>query len=106
MTLHGQEWKATSAKHQAPFRPLADQRDLTCGEWPVQGPLQARFGTIPGLFAHGLPVGGHEQGALILLRGDECLHCKRRSKTCPTSLTPANGHETRSWDTAPTPVPS
>src|SRR6266478_1967535 len=44
-----------------------------------------------------LPAAHFEQGALILLRGDECLHCKRRLNNCLKELEPDNGHGTRHW---------
>jgi hypothetical protein len=37
-----------------------------------------------------LPGAGRERGALILLRGDECLHCKPLSDSCPAVLAPDN----------------
>ena len=92
MTLSGQESQAISAELQAPFRQPADQRDLTSGEPTAQDPLQARFGKIPLLFGHGLPVVRREQDALILLCGNECLHCKHQSDSCPKALEQDNGH--------------
>ena len=68
-----------SAGPQAPFRQLADQIDLTCGELRVQGLPETRFGKIPLLFGHGPLVVRRERDGRTLLYGNECLPCKHRS---------------------------
>src|SRR5271165_4862884 len=56
MTLSGPGWQVVSVGLQAPFRQRVDQTDLTCGARTAQDPPQTRFGTIPSLFGHELPV--------------------------------------------------